>query len=275
MNESSPLGCATSPSLRRVVGVAVAVLAWIAVDEGISLVRGFGAGFDTPDTPSAFRVLTTYLLPVFGGVTLAVLIRFARQGGPLRWTPGVIAGFLFIVGGALLDVTVTLTKSPDLVLEANPYVRALLDSQHPLWFVYLHLGLTQLPFVLVFCMFWAAFLRHRPMLLREIDAVHPRSPLEFLKAATGGGRLSYRQWLMPLHRAEFPLFYCTLWAIVLSVVFGITLFRYYAALEWLDVFAPQFAARVLVLMVGLCGALVIYFVALERHYRAFRTAAEN
>lgn len=266
MNELLVFRCADNATLRRLVAVAAAILTWIALDEGFSLVREMRG--EREAVPGVFRILTTHLLPVFAAITIIFVMRLGKQGCRFRLTTAALAGLIFIVGGAALDLTVTLLKSPDLSMEGNPYVRALLDSHYPLWFVYAHLAMTQAAFVFLFCQFWIAFLRHQPILLGGIRAARPRTPLEFLKAATGGAHLSLRQWLMPLRASEMPLLYHSLWAMVLAIVFGITLFRIYAALEWLDFVTPAFASRAVVLFSGLLGSLCAYFLVLERQYRA-------
>src|SRR5579872_1440219 len=89
------------------------------------------------------HLYTAYSLPAAGLIALILLDRLVNQGHTrLPW--GITAcGGVFIVGGAILDMAVTVAHSPNLELEGNPYVRALLDSRHPLPFVYMHALFTQ------------------------------------------------------------------------------------------------------------------------------------
>lgn len=82
------------------------------------------------------HLYTAYSLPGLGLISLILLDRLVNQGKTrLPW--GITAcGGLFIVGGAVLDMAVTVAHSPNLEMEGNPYVRILLDSQHSLGFVY-------------------------------------------------------------------------------------------------------------------------------------------
>jgi hypothetical protein len=269
MNAPFPLDARHNPALKQVIVICAVVLSWIGLDLGVALYREASVPLSMyPAPPSSLRQATAYLLPAFGLLTIAALLRFARQGRPMMSAGAAIAGLAVILSGAGVDLATTLLISPDLDREGNPYVRALLDSGHSLRFVYIHLGVTQAIFILLFCTFWLAFLRHLPVLVETIVAARPASPLQFLKASTGAARLSLRQWLLPLRPSEVPILYHNVWAIAMSVIFGVTLFRWYAALEWLEKFEPAFWPRAFVLFGGLAGSLLAYFAGLACVYRA-------
>lgn len=214
------------------------------------------------------HLYTAYSLPAFGFVMLLLLDRLVNQGKTrLPWAVTAF-GFMFIVGGAILDMAVTVAHSPNLELEGNPYVRILLDSQHSLPFVYTHALFTQSLYITLFCGIWIGFLRHREIIVQTINVAAPRSWIDFLKAATGGAHLSRRQWLFPIRPSESPLIYHYVWLIAIPVVFGISLFRWYAAMEWFGVVQPEEdMTRLLVILHGVFSTLVLYLLSLWRLYQ--------
>ena len=213
------------------------------------------------------HLYTAYSLPAVGLIALVLLDRLINQGKTsLPW--GITAcGGVFIVGGAVLDMAVTVAHSPNLELEGNPYVRILLDSQHSLAFVYAHALFTQSLYITLFCGVWIGFLRHRQIIVATISSASPTSSLEFLKAATGGAHLTVRQWLFPIRFSEAPLLYHYIWLIAIPVVFGISLFRWYAAMEWIGLVEPADTTRIYVILHGVFSTLVLYLLSLWRLYR--------
>ena len=126
------------------------------------------------------------ILPILGVVTLALLCGFIRQGNTQLPSMITVCGGLFIIGGALTDIAVTVIHSPDLAMEGNLYLRILLDSEHSLAFVYAYAFITQLLYIALFCGLWIGFLKHRWLIVQSVSSSSPRSILEFIKAATGG-----------------------------------------------------------------------------------------
>ena len=279
-------------TLRRFMIASSMVLLWIGCDLVLHSLahqeslesevwRGFESliGFPVshklagwlPGDSWRLHIYTAYSLPALGLIALVLLDRLVNQGKTrLPWRITVCGG-LFIVGGAILDMAVTVAHSPDLELEGNPYVRILLDSQHPLPFVYLHALLTQSLYITLFCGIWIGFLRHRQIIVDTISAASPNNWIEFLKAATGGSHLSMRQWLFPVRTSEWPLLYHYIWLIAIPIVFGISLLRWYAAMEWIGLVEPTLSTRVYVVLHGVISTLVLYFMALWRLYRMNET----
>lgn len=274
--------------LRRFLFVSGLLLTWIACDlllQALTDVNIVGGGtwiaieraigidvrhqlFDVYQIDTwRLHLYTAYSLPALGLVVLILLDRLVSQGesGLPRFVSW--CGGAFIVGGAILDIAVTVAHSPDLEMEGNPYVRVLLDSEHSLPFVYVHALVTQSLYITLFCGIWLGFLRHRQTLAQTIAAASPRTVLEFFKAATGGAHLSMRGWIFPLHPSEVPMMYHYIWLIAIPVVFGISLFRWYAALEWLGVVEPEPMTRAGIVLHGVCSALIVYFVAMWRMAR--------
>lgn len=233
------------------------------------------SGFSVPPSLAAWlpahswrlHLYTAYSLPALGLIALILLDRLVNQGRTGLPSGITFCGGLFIVGGAILDMAVTVAHSPDLQLEGNPYVRILLDSQHSLPFVYLHALFTQSLYITLFCGIWIGFLRHRQILVETISSASPRNWVEFLKAATGGSHLSMRQWLFPIRPSEAPIVYHCVWLVAIPIVFGISLLRWYAAMEWIGIVEPTVSTRFYVVLHGVASALVLYLLALWRLYR--------
>lgn len=278
-------------TLRRFLIVSSVMLFWVATDlmlQGLSRGNIEGHRFWTwlhEATGTDIRrtlfdvwqidhwrlhLYTAYSLPAIGFFCLLLLDRLVSQGNTGLPRMVTWCGAAFIVGGAIIDIAVTVAHSPDLSMEGNPYVRVLLDSQHSLTFVYVHALVTQSLYITLFCGLWIGFLRHRRTIAGTIAAASPRTMIEFFKAATGGAHLSIRGWLLPLHPSEIPLLYHYIWLIAIPVVFGISLFRWYAALEWLGVVEPDNVLRAGIVFHGVFSALAIYFFALWRMSRSLQ-----
>jgi hypothetical protein len=218
------------------------------------------------------HLYTAYSLPAIGLLALVLLDRLVSQGA--TGLPRMVSwcGAAFIVGGAIADIAVTVAFSPDLAMEGNPYVRVLLDSEHSLPFVYVHALVTQSLYITLFCGIWLGFLKHRRTIAHTIAAASPRTILEFFKAATGGPHLTIRQWLLPLRPSEISLIYHYIWLVAIPVVFGISLFRWYLALEWLGLVEPDIVTRAAIVLHGICSTLVVYFIAMWRMSRRLQHA---
>lgn len=253
--------------LRRFMVVSCLVLCWIGCDLGLLAISG-----NTSELLKQFRridfeqfhLYTAYSLPLSGLLTFGLLCGFVRQGNTELPRTITVCGSLFIIGGALTDITVTVIHSPDLAMEGNPYLRVLLDSNHSLVFVYGYACITQSLYIALFCGLWLGFLKHRRTIADSVSAAAPRTVFDFVKAATGGSHLTTRQWLLPLHPSEIPLLYHYVWLVAIPIVFGISLFRWYVAMEWLGVVEPDFVTRVGVGLHGICGGLIVYLFAVWR-----------
>jgi hypothetical protein len=266
-NTASLTSLRTNAPLRHLAILGIGALLWLMAAFGWALVATYGEFHGLAvETPSRFQIVTAYLLPIAALASSGILVRIARQGRELS-----VRRFWFgcglIVGAAAMDLGVTFYFSPDLMDEGNPVVVALMDSGHPLPWVIAHMLLTTLAIVGMFCAFWAAFLCHQPYLLEVIREESPANCTGFLKAATGGAHLSLRQWMFPCKISELPRLYHGIWMVGISIVFGISLFRYYVALEWLGVFHPALWPRMIALFTGVTGSLVWYFAILYRDYQ--------
>lgn len=162
----------------------------------------------------------------------------------------------------------TVHHSPDLGQESNPIARALLDAGHPLSLVYGFAIVCQGLYVALACALWWALLKHRTILLTSLREL--RSPWAFLKAATGGGDLTWRQWLLPMRLSELPDSRSAVWVVAVMLL-GSGAERWYLGLEWYGFFPGW---RVSVAGGSIVLALGLYLAWLWRASRAPHPAEE-
>ena len=198
-----------------------------------SLVLGIGVAVAVflPQAREALVPLCLSLVPLFAVAAVAAIL-FAATGEDDVPALPLLAGWLVILGGTACDIYATLSHSPDLDREANPIIRALLDNGVSLKQVYVVAALLQLLYIVLAMALWLGFLKHRRTLATTMPPAG--SLLTYFKAGTGGRELTYRQWLCPFTYSEFP------WACHLAwwtgVVFiGVSVYRFYVALEWYQV----------------------------------------
>jgi hypothetical protein len=84
------------------------------------------------------QIPLVYFIPVFliGNIGLMVVL-YCQVNENLPLTPFLVGAFS-IIGGAAFDMIATVVKSPDLILEANPEARSLLDIGYSVEFVYVY-----------------------------------------------------------------------------------------------------------------------------------------
>jgi len=189
--------------------------------------------FFTPYFES-LRIPLAYLLPLILLVGIASIALFYLQGRDPLPRKLLIGGWLFSVGGVALDAAATILHSPTLAQESNVIARVLLDSGHPIGFVYRYGILSQAFYLILVCGLWAAFLRHRRTLIASAMKTNPKSYLEFVKAATGGAHLTWRQYFTPLKRSELPKSYHLVLLIAITLT-GSMSFNWYLGLSWMGV----------------------------------------
>lgn len=195
------------------------------------------------DRAEWMRVPVAYCLPIF--LTYALLLAALLYLRGRATIPMLVfsAGVVLTVSGVVLDMLMTAIKTPTLELESNLVARALLDSRHSLTFVYWYTILAQGLFTTFICLFWAAFLRHRLTLILSARSAGASGKLAFLKAALGGGELTWRQFLFPIRLSELPAPFHVAW-LVMAMLMGMGPYRLYLGLCWLGFgsFAHQVAA---------------------------------
>lgn len=208
------------------------------------------------------RILFAYLAPLILIYGLVVAIALYRQGTSNLPTVPLVIGTILVVGGAFFDMIATVIKSPALERETNRIARALLDSGHSIGFVYVYGLAAQILFMVLTCVLWTAFLRHRETIIASTKNANPKSYLQFVKAATGGGHLSWRQYLLPLKPSEFPKSYHLVWFIPLMWV-GMSPYRWYLGLEWLNL---AFGSRTAIIAILYLLPPVVYLAWLWIEY---------
>lgn len=202
----------------------------------------------------SLRVWVAYVIPVSLIIGIGITAVLYRKGDSNLPLGPLLAGIVGIVGGASFDVIATVIKTPFLERETNPIARSLLDSGHSIEFMYVY-GLMVQVLVIVFgCVMWAAFLRNRKAIIAAGKNADPKSYWEFLKAATGSGHLSWRQYFLPLNLSELPKSYYVVWVLAVMWV-GMSVYRWYLGLEWLGV---AHGSRYIVLVGGLLLSCIAY-----------------
>jgi hypothetical protein len=214
-----------------------------------------------PAKEPRLAVWAAYALPLTLVAWLVLAIRLARQGSASASSLLCWLGILLICGGPAFDMTATLIHTPDLSREANPVVRVLLDSGHSLPFVFVYGAVGQGLYLSFLCVLWLALLRHRPYLLASVGG--ERTFFRFLKSATGGGSLTWRQWLLPLRWADLPAAYHCVWLLAVAL-WSETPYRVLLGLEWFGL-VPDL--RWQVTTIGLVVGFGAYFVWLWRTSR--------
>lgn len=219
------------------------------------------------------RVPAAYLVPLLGCVALWFAVAIYRSAVESLPVGLFFLGLIVVAGGAAFDVFATLVHSPTLKRESNPIARALLDSGHPLQFIYLYGFVSQILYVSVVLALWAAFLRHRKTFIQLVLSTHPKSLWEFYKTAGGGNHLSWRQFFFPLTLSELPNAYYALWTYVAITLVCGGLYRWWLGLEWFGL-VPNFFSWQIAVTSALLG-LVISIAWLAQEYAAWKNQSET
>ena len=225
------------------------------------------------DAFAQWHVVLTYALPIPALGLLFTSYRLALQGEdrssiPIRWI-----GWMYMLGGISFDMAATIIHSPDLSQEMNPIARILLDSGHALSFVYIYGFVMQGILLIFYCIVWAGFLRHNRLYLKSVYQLGSRSYWFFFKAATGGGNLTWRQWLLPISLNDLPSAYHILWFTAPYLVLGSATYRYLLGLQWFDLF--PFVNRILLGGTILGLAFLIEMIWLRYVYTGLKDTKMN
>ena len=202
--------------------------------------------------------LPFYLLYAIGLIILTVI----KSAAPIPWT-GFLSGAVFIAGGPILDIVATLYHSPTLSREDNIIVHALFGSGFSVRFILTYGLLAQMELIVLNCLLWAGFLKHKETLLRLSNASGAKSKVEFIKAAMGGASLTWRQFLFPLKISELPVQYFLLWTVA-AIILGGSIYRWYLAFEWFDLMRFN---RNIVIVLSLLIPTTAYIFWLCNQYR--------
>lgn len=165
--------------------------------------------------------------------------------------PYLSKGVCVILGGALLDITVTIWCSPDLSREGNPIALLLFDLNYRLWMVYLILFCVQVLMVGTTLSLWASFVKVYPQLIKAIPY---KNLFTTCKWWLGSGQMSFKDFLLGRNiNYCFTLSFST-FLLVLS-----QLNRFYLAMEWLDL-VPM--SRI---VPGIIISFILFFFLIKSH----------
>ena len=212
---------------------------------------------------------TIYALPFLLAAALFLAIGLARKGSSSAPLALMILGTFYIMGGAILDMVATVLQTPTLDQEANIIARGLLDSGHAVSLVFAYGIITQSLLVALICILWLSLLRHREALITSIG--NPGSFMTFLKAATGGAHLTWRQWILPLQISELPQAYLVFWVVVVVAVAAMS-DRWYLGIEW---FTQERSWRFVVFGGALSIGLIVYFTWLRLATQQFHSVRKE
>ena len=195
-----------------------------------------------------------------------VLCRLGLDDWPVM---PLVLGIIPIVTGIAFDSGVTAVKDPALIWEANRIVRFFLASGHSVEFVYIYGTGAQTLLAVLMCLMWAAFLRHRRVVIDLAWRMNPESAKEFVCAVIYGTRapplILLAKSLSNHRRIRWYLVTQPLLALVPVASVG----RLYCGMEWLGV---RFISReVFVCLAGLLAGS-LYVVWLWREYTKGRAS---
>lgn len=190
---------------------------------------------------------------VYGCVAGVLAVALVSMGFQRFWNemkPSIllIFGLAFIIGGAAFDIYATLRHSPDLMHEANPFARTLLDNGASLKTVMISALLAQVGVVFVSSMIWANFVArlewYRNM-IRDARGIR-------LLGKVLGARDNRWSSLLGA-RVRYDVFVSSLGMVVLALF----AYRWYLGMEWFGwVPVSRVAAPTFLLSLALAFLLV-------------------
>lgn len=207
-----------------------------------------------------FEEVATML--VYGCVVGILLVALVSTGFRKHWVgvrPSIllVSGLMFIVGGAVFDIYATLRHSPDLLHEANPFARALLDDGVNLKAVMIWAFLAQMGVVFASSMVWMNFVVRLHWYRTMIRSAHGIPLLGKVLGATDN------RWSSLLGaRVRYDVFVSALGVIILAIF----AYRWYLGMEWFGwVPVSRFAAPISLLVSAL-----VFLLAWGRHVAGSR-----
>jgi hypothetical protein len=202
------------------------------------------------------RVPVAYLLPMLLVYPVLLSALLSLRGRAILPKRVFALGAGLTAGGVVVEMLATALRAPAVGRGANPIARALLDSGQSPTFVAWHAIIAQALFAAFVCLLWAAFLKHRLTVLLSARRDGSSGRLAFVKAALGGGKLSWRQFLLPLKSSELPSSFHLAW-LLMAALMGTGPAFAYLGLCWLwrGGFAHASVAVLLALTSGIASYL--------------------
>jgi len=209
------------------------------------------------------------------GALITVICSFGvlRKGSQVRLRAGGWLVLVYLLGGVGFDICATVVHTPDLADEMNVVARKLLDSGFSVLSVYVFAGVMQTLDVLMMASCWVGFVRHRETYLNSCFESATDSLFSFIKAATGGGKLSWRAYLFPMRMSEAPSFYHLFW-LMIPMNIGAATYRWYLGLEWFGV-VPYFHRAGVQCSISVIAALGVYVAWLVREFKRHKCALQS
>ena len=165
-----------------------------------------------------------FLLSIFFVFYHSLVLFKSLSGVVLR--RGLLMGTFIVLGGALFDIIVTISCSPDLSEEGNPIFLTLVDLNVPLWGIYLTLFFSQVFMVGFTLILWASFLKVYP---RIINTIPYKNLFTTCKWLFGCGQMSFLDFIL-----NRKLNYCFFISSCTFLMVLSHLNRWYFAMEWLE-----------------------------------------
>lgn len=198
----------------------------------------------------------------FSAITLLSVFMIGLGLRTIQMLPGKIPlkyffiGLFVVVGGACFDVAVTVTYSPDLVLEANPFIRFFISIGMPIKQIYLVGLFGQVIYTLLILIYWASFLKAYPVMIKNIQ---PCGIVNTFVKMYGGVNATK----LDLFLNRVDSFYCTNSSI--PIIVALSIYRWYLTLEWLGwVPISRVAAPIIISILGFIGYTLLSHRAIEK-----------
>jgi hypothetical protein len=234
----------------------------------IILAIGFIVVIWLKDIPPLLKTILAFLIPVIL-ISMIYLSSKLFIHGSAELPIGIfILIALFIAGGIAFDGLATVIQSPDLDREANVVAKFLISNWGSIELVIAYGVFVQSLIAVSLITLWAAFLRHRQIIIISSMNSNPQSSLDYFKAATGGAHLTWRQYLFPLRVTDLPEAYHFIWFLLIGAVV-LVVDRWFLALGWLGYIILN---RVVVYIVALLLAIIVYYLWLTSQFRKQRAA---
>lgn len=198
----------------------------------------------------------------FGAIILLSVTMIGLGLRTIQILPGKIplkyffSGLFVVIGGACFDVAVTVTYSPDLALEANPFVRFFISIGMPIKQVYLVGLFGQIIYAILILIYWAVFLKAYPLMIKNIQ---PCGIVNTFVKMYGGVNATK----LDLFLNRVDTFYCT--NSFIPIIVALSFYRWYLALEWLGwVPISRVVAPIIISLLGFFGYTVFSHRAIEK-----------
>lgn len=174
------------------------------------------------------------LLPMIALLVIEVLLVFisialARTGTSIFSKSAALFGCLIIIAGIWLDVLSTISVTPDLAREGNPFIQMFQSLHVPIWGLYLLGFLAQLGITIISCALWISFVRHHQIYLQVIKEAKARNIFQYLWVSFGGNLKAFKNREKPFYSRSYRV----IWFIILSMIDPFI--RLALGLEWLGI----------------------------------------